>query len=343
MTKDPLRRFRLFETNDPDDAMTTIDRLYGKKKYKILNTSSGHGTRSLSAASVYGTTSLSEASVSRLVWCRLITAFDFTFVQDEPEHCIALAFQASGHRHVALGSQSEFTTSGSIGSLAPQDRPLKSFFSRGETLSLMIPHSVIQQNLESMIGNASTPIEFEPIVDSRNGGGAMLRRTIDMVAAQLAEPESPLGHPAVAARLEEFIVHALLHGQPHSYRDAIADDHRAAAPKQVRRAEAFIHGHSGETIRLAQIADAAGCSVRALQLAFRTFRDTTPMTLLKQTRLARAHSELSQSDPEATTVTEVAIKYGFYNVGRFAQDYKRTFGQRPSETLRLRVGRQRSV
>jgi len=120
----------------------------------------------------------------------LITAFDFTFVQDEPEHCIALAFQASGHRHVALGSQSEFTTSGSIGSLAPQDRPLKSFFSRGETLSLMIPHSVIQENLESMIGNASTPIEFEPIVDSRNGGGAMLRRTIDIVAAQLAEPES---------------------------------------------------------------------------------------------------------------------------------------------------------
>jgi len=329
MTKDPLRRFRLFETNDPDDAMTTIDRLYGKKKYKTFF---GHGT-----------TSLSAASISRLVWYRLITAFDFTFVQDEPGPCIALTFQAKGHRHVAMGSQPEFTTSGSIGSLAPQDRPLKSFFSRGETLSLMIPHSVIQENLELLIGNASTPIEFEPIVDSRNGGGAMLRRTIDMVAAQLAEPESPLGHPAVAARLEEFIVHALLHGQPHNYRDAIADDHRAAAPKQVRRAEAFINAHPRETIRLAQIADAAGCSIRALQLAFRTFRDTTPMTLLKQTRLARAHSELSQSDPEATTVTEVAIKYGFYNVGRFAQDYKRTFGQPPSETLRLRLGRRRSV
>jgi len=119
----------------------------------------------------------------------------------------------------------------------------------------------------------------------------------------------------------------LLHGQAHNYRDAITGERRTATPKQVRRAEEYIRAHTEGAVRLSQIAQAAGCSVRALQLAFRAFRDTTPWPCSRQARLARLALNSSRHIRVRPTVTEVAAKYGFYNMGRFAHDYKTAFGQ----------------
>ena len=43
---------------------------------------------------------------------------------------------------------------------------------------------------------------------------------------------------------------------------------------------------------------------------------------------------LAAVDARARSVSEVALRFGFAQFGKFARDYRRLFGERPSETLR---------
>jgi hypothetical protein len=59
----------------------------------------------------------------------------------------------------------------------------------------------------------------------------------------------------------------------------------AATPGTVRRAEDFMQREAEEVLTVADIANAAGCNVRALQLAFRRFRGVSPTETLRRVRL----------------------------------------------------------
>jgi transcriptional regulator GlxA family with amidase domain len=103
----------------------------------------------------------------------------------------------------------------------------------------------------------------------------------------------------------------------------------------VKRAEEFFRANAAEAVTIEMVAQAAGCSVRALQLAFRQFRNITPMEALRRIRLEQAREEIARPD-RSRSVIEVAAKFGFTNPGRFSDQYKRAFGQLPSEALRRR-------
>lgn len=58
------------------------------------------------------------------------------------------------------------------------------------------------------------------------------------------------------------------------------------------------------------------------------------MAWLKLRRLEAAQTELREAVPGEVTVTEVALRYGIENPGRFAAEYRQRFGEYPSQTLR---------
>ena len=62
----------------------------------------------------------------------------------------------------------------------------------------------------------------------------------------------------------------------------------------------------------------------------------SPAKYLKRYRLTQARLRLRAADPVETTVTDVAVSWGFWELGRFAVDYRRLFGECPSQTLRGR-------
>jgi hypothetical protein len=50
-------------------------------------------------------------------------------------------------------------------------------------------------------------------------------------------------------------------------------------------------------------------------------------------RLHQVREALRNAEPDELTVTSVAAQYGFWQFGRFAGQYRRLFGELPSDTL----------
>lgn len=76
-------------------------------------------------------------------------------------------------------------------------------------------------------------------------------------------------------------------------------------------------------------------SERSLQYAFRAYVNMSPLAYLRLCRLNRVRATLRASDPLSTTVTAVAMRFGFMHLGRFAAEYRRMFEEAPSATLAL--------
>ena len=79
---------------------------------------------------------------------------------------------------------------------------------------------------------------------------------------------------------------------------------------------------------------AVGASQRTLNYAFQNVLDMTPYSYLQMHRLNAAHRELAVADPNVSTVTSIALKWGFSHAGRFSILYRKLFDEMPSETLR---------
>src|ERR1700751_2136813 len=111
-------------------------------------------------------------------------------------------------------------------------------------------------------------------------------------------------------------------------------ENRAAQPRTLRRAIAFIHENAHHDIGLSDIAAAIHVTPRSVQYTFRRHLGTTPLKNLRRVRLDRAHRDLQAPDPAVDTVMAIAGRWQFGHPGRFSIAYKEAFGTPPSRTLR---------
>ena len=102
-------------------------------------------------------------------------------------------------------------------------------------------------------------------------------------------------------------------------------------PGNVKRAVDFVEAHLQSAITLADITRAAGVPGRTLLQHFRDHRGTSPMRYLRDARLMRVREALQSAEP-GERVTDIAMRWGFYHLGRFAIEYRKRFGEAPSET-----------
>jgi AraC-like DNA-binding protein len=90
---------------------------------------------------------------------------------------------------------------------------------------------------------------------------------------------------------------------------------------------------SGTTHYIPELCSAIGVSDRTLRFCCQEHLRMGPRRYILLRRLRLARRALLDSTLTETTVTKVAMRYGFFELGRFAAEHKSLFGELPSATL----------
>jgi AraC-like DNA-binding protein len=104
--------------------------------------------------------------------------------------------------------------------------------------------------------------------------------------------------------------------------------------RRLTAAVDHLHAHAQDALTVADLAAAAGMSVRTLQESFRRVHGRSPMSYLKSVRLEETRAELLSGEFGTVSVAEIARTWGFNHMGRFSAEYARHFGEYPHQTLR---------
>jgi AraC family ethanolamine operon transcriptional activator len=108
---------------------------------------------------------------------------------------------------------------------------------------------------------------------------------------------------------------------------------RRARDRVLNHALAYIDRHDREPLTVFELTQVTRASERTLQYAFRERFGISPKSYLRTRRLNGAHKELRRANPSKVRVSDAARQWGFEHMSQFAADYRRQFGELPSETL----------
>jgi AraC family ethanolamine operon transcriptional activator len=98
------------------------------------------------------------------------------------------------------------------------------------------------------------------------------------------------------------------------------------------KAEQLIRQHPHQRLNIKQLCSHIGCSARTLHLGFKERYDTTPKRYARVLALNSVCRELRNLSPSGT-ISDVAMAWGFYHLGRFSQQYRQLFAELPSVTV----------
>lgn len=102
----------------------------------------------------------------------------------------------------------------------------------------------------------------------------------------------------------------------------------------VKEVEQYLEENGDRAVHVSELCEKIKIRRRTLFRAFDDAIGRAPIDFLRAKRLSMAHLKLRQAEAGETSVAGIAGELGFLELGRFAQQYKDLFGERPSETLR---------
>jgi AraC family ethanolamine operon transcriptional activator len=101
-----------------------------------------------------------------------------------------------------------------------------------------------------------------------------------------------------------------------------------------RRLQARLRGEGDMPLSITALAADTGMTHQSLHETVRNTLGINASVWLKQLRLDGARRDLLQAGRTGRTVSEIALQWRFWHLGRFAKYYSAQFHETPSETLR---------
>jgi len=182
-------------------------------------------------------------------------------------------------------------------------------------------------------GKYAEPLRFGSSLSLVTPSGASFWRYLSFIWSELRRCGAVAESKLILQELETTLVTMLLYAWQKQAIDAEQRD-EGRSPAALRVAEEYILARLADPVSVADLAAVSGVSARTLFKGFHERHGTSPMGFLKARRLEAVQRALLAADPHSTTVTEVAMDFGFFHLGHFSRDYRQAFQELPSETLR---------
>ncbi len=254
------------------------------------------------------------------------------------EICYHVNLTTAGHTDAARQDGGRETTQarqrGVI--LHPEQTNTVHWSQDAEQIILKVPRVSLEAHLSDLLGRkVDSVIDFDFGLDLSTAAGASLLASIEFFVGELDRPGGIADMPLARDQLEAFIMSQLLTAGDHPYKDDLLAPASQVKLGRLKPVVDFIEMNADEPLTPAELARAGSMSVRTLHASFQKCFGMSPMVYVRKVRLEHVRDELRRGggDPDFR-ITDVASKWGFFHLGRFAQQYKERFGESPSETVR---------
>jgi AraC-like DNA-binding protein len=198
---------------------------------------------------------------------------------------------------------------------------------------MSLPLADMAEISAKVAGHDLMPQSDEQIVTPPAVAMAKLQR-LHAAAGELAEhAREIIARPEAARGLEEALIDAMVDclTTPDRREDRAAQRRHTAIMQRFRMA---LEASDDKAVYLPELCSRIGVSGRTLRLCCQEHLGMGPKRFLLLRRMHLARRALRKADANAT-VTDIATEFGFWELGRFAVEYKALFGESPSETLQL--------
>jgi AraC-like DNA-binding protein len=153
-------------------------------------------------------------------------------------------------------------------------------------------------------------------------------------ACRVAETNPDIiAHPEAARALEHELIHALVDcmAGDEAYGNLATKRHHAEI---MGRFEDALAASDGRQPSVPELSAMIGVPERTLRQCCAELIGLSPSRYIRLRRLHMVRAALRRADPTIASVAEIAQRYQFSELGRFAVVYRTTFGETPSATLR---------
>jgi AraC family ethanolamine operon transcriptional activator len=201
---------------------------------------------------------------------------------------------------------------------------------------LLLPLQTLQDAARVLTGNDATAsvASWTAPSPSRATMGRF-QRALTKLLTQSSRDPGILGSPE-GDLLEGECLRALIDVLAASSADVNTRLRPVTRAKLVRRAVDFVHERLDKPLTALELCAELGVSDRMLRRAFREEFGLGPLAYFRLMRMHEVRAALRAARGGDEAVADLVRRWGFQRLGSFAAEYRRQFGELPSETLGVR-------
>lgn len=179
-------------------------------------------------------------------------------------------------------------------------------------------------DVSNKLETADSTMQLDPLVSSK------LRGLVDTALEELVfsnfRHAAPIDSDDHRDKIVEQLALALSTGSP-----LLASPSQRLRSLAVDRALEAIESGLEHGVSVREVAALSRMSRRTLEYAFRDRFGVSPKAFINSERLVQVKRDLLVR-PGEMAIADVANRWGFWHIGQFARDYRRQFGELPSQT-----------